>query len=319
MSSLDICRYLLTVAQTRNITKAAQLLHISQPALTKAIHKRERELGVEFFDRRSSPLALTYAGERYLKNAQKLLDIDAELRQEMDAIARGAAEHVRLGISVERGTAWLPLILPAYAARHPDVKISVVEGTSESFERDLLAGTLDLCVGTLPVESEDIVCETVGESPVYLVSSPSHPFAREADLSVNSLLKPQFIAPERLRGEKFLTLQPQQGMFRTAQQIFEKYAVSVDVVMQLTSQSTVTLLAASGMGLAFTTYAGGLKALSTPGICPVFYTVENPMFCRKDTIATRKDRVFSPAVLDLIALTRTTLRAAPRPRVEVQG
>jgi DNA-binding transcriptional LysR family regulator len=316
--NFDIYRYLAAVAETRNITRAAQLLHISQPALTKAIRKRERELGVELFDRRTSPLSLTYAGERYLKNLLKLLDIQRSLRQEMDAIAAGTRELLRIGITVERGTTWLPFILPPYAAAHPEVKLQALEGTNESFEKDLLGNRLDLCISTLPVESDDIEYERVNESPVYLVSSPDHPFAREVDLSVNSLLKPHYIAPERLSGEKFLTLLPQQGMYRVAQQIFEKYALKVDVVMRLSSQSTITLLAAAGMGLAFTTYNGGTKALQTAGIHPVFYTVEEPLFCRKNIIAYKKDRVFSPAARDLIALTRSVLCNAPRLQIEIQ-
>ena len=110
----DIYRYLLTVAQTRNITRAAEMLHISQPALTKAIRRQEKDLGVTLFDRSTTPLKLTYAGERFLESARKLLDIGTAMREEMKNIALGAKERVRLGITVERGTAWLPLILPQF-------------------------------------------------------------------------------------------------------------------------------------------------------------------------------------------------------------
>ena len=99
----DIYHYLLTVAKTRNITRAAEMLHISQPALTKAIRRQEKELGVTLFDRTTSPLTLTYAGERYLESARKLLDIGSSLREEMKNIASGAKERVRMGITVERG------------------------------------------------------------------------------------------------------------------------------------------------------------------------------------------------------------------------
>ena len=60
--NVDVYRYLMTVAKVRNITKAAAQLHISQPALTKAIHRQEKELGVTLFDRSVQPLTLTYAG-----------------------------------------------------------------------------------------------------------------------------------------------------------------------------------------------------------------------------------------------------------------
>ena len=80
----DIYHYLLTVAKTRNITRAAEMLHISQPALTKAIRRQEKELGVTLFDRGKSPLTLTDAGERFLESARKLLDISRALNQMED-------------------------------------------------------------------------------------------------------------------------------------------------------------------------------------------------------------------------------------------
>ena len=101
--NVDVYRYLMTVAKVRNITKAAAQLHISQPALTKAIHRQEKELGVTLFDRSVQPLTLTYAGERYFESVSKLLDIDTELREEMRNIARGTRERIRIGVSVERG------------------------------------------------------------------------------------------------------------------------------------------------------------------------------------------------------------------------
>ena len=141
----------MTVAKVRNITKAAAQLHISQPALTKAIHRQEKELGVTLFDRSVQPLTLTYAGERYFESVSKLLDIDTELREEMRNIARGTRERIRIGVSVERGTTWLPKILPHFAVSFPDVDVQVKEGVNAFFERALLSNQLDLCISTLPI------------------------------------------------------------------------------------------------------------------------------------------------------------------------
>ena len=218
----DIYHYLLTVAKTRNITRAAEMLHISQPALTKALRRQEKELGVTLFDRTTSPLTLTYAGERYLESARKLLDIGNSLREEMKNIASGAKERVRMGITVERGTAFLPLILPDFSREYPEVEVRVMEGTNAFFERAILDNQMDFCVSTLPIASDDIAYEAVNEAPIYLLSSPEHRFARLADLKTNSPQHPQYVSPEELEGERFLSLTPAQGMYRIGQQILEK-------------------------------------------------------------------------------------------------
>lgn len=313
-----IYRYLLTVAQTHNITRAAELLHISQPALTKAIRRQERELGVRLFDRGASPLELTYAGERFLESARRLLEIDAAMREEMKNIASGTKERVRLGIAVERGTVWLPLILPGFARDFPEVDVRVQEGTNEFFETAILAGRMDFCVSTLPIRSGDIVYEAVNDAPIYLISSASHPLARFADLNENGPLRPQYIRPDLLEGTDFLTLTPSQGMYRITQQVLEKYALHVNTVMQLTSQRTITLLAAAGMGLTFTTYNGAMMATAQKAFHPVFYTLEDPMYYRCNIIAYRKDRVFPPAVHALMERVKLAILSAPRPKITIR-
>lgn len=314
----DLYRYLMAVEKTRNITKAAEMLHISQPALTKAILKHERELGVKLFDRESSPLILTYAGERYLQGIRKLLDIEQALHDEMGSIARGIKERVRIGVTVERGTSWLPKILPAFAILHPDVDVQVTEGINAALEEALLNNELDFCISTLPTVSKEIEYEVQDGSPVYLISSDKHSLARSVNLEVNSPLRPQYILPKQIEGERFLTLTPGQGMYFVAYHILNKYALRVDVVMRLTSQRTITLLAAAGLGLAFTTYNGTLQAINEPGIHPVFYTLDDPMYLRRNIITYKKNRAFSPAVMNLIALSRRVMLNSPMPLVEIQ-
>lgn len=314
----DIYHYLLTVAQTLNITHAAEMLHISQPALTKAIRRQERELGVTLFDRSSTPLKLTYAGERFLESARKLLDISAAMREEMKNIASGAKERVRLGITVERGTAWLPLILPQFVRDYPGVDVRVMEGTNAFFETAILNGQMDFCVSTLPIKSADIAYEVVNNAPIYLISSAEHPLARCADLKTNSPLRPQYIAPELLEGADFLMLTPSQGMCRITQHMLEKYALRVNIVMQMTSQRTITLLAAAGMGVTFTTYSGALLAAERKDLHTVFYTIEDPMYYRRNIIAYKRSRVFSPAVLALMERTKRAILEQPRCRIRIR-
>jgi len=316
--NFDIYRYLLTIEKTRNITHAAEELHISQPALTKALRRQENELGVKLFDRNSSPLVLTYAGERYFENVRRLLTIEQGLREEMHDIASGAKERVRMGITVERGSLWLSQILPRFMKMHPEVDVKVVEGVNAEFEKALENNDLDFCVSTLPISSPNVVYELAGCSPIYIISSSDHPLASYADLVTNSTSCPQYLAPSLLNGQKFLTLMPGQGMYRIAMHIFEKYAIRANIIMQLTSQRTVTSLAAAGMGLAFTTRSGAEWVLKNTAFHPVFYTVEDPMYQRYNIIVYKKDKVFTPPVRALIDLTRDVILHFPQPKVKVR-
>jgi LysR family cyn operon transcriptional activator len=314
----DIYRYLLTIEKTRNITHAAEQLHISQPALTKALHKQEAILGIRIFNRDSSPLTLTYAGERYFENIRRLLEIEQEMEHEMHDIASGAKERVRVGITVERGASWLPRILPLFVKEHPEVDVQIREDVNAAFERALLNNELDFCVSTLPVNESKLEYELAGSGGIYLISSSDHPLAAYADLRTNSIQYPQYLDPQLLNGQKFITLKPGQGMYRIATYLFEKYALNVQIIMQLTSQRTVTSLAAAGMGLAFTTRSGAEWVLENTAFHPVFYTVEDPMYQRYNIIVYKKDKVFTPPVRALIDLTRDVILHFPQPKVKVR-
>ncbi len=106
--------YVLAIAEYQNMTKAAEALYISQPALTKSLNLLEAELGVKLFDRNISPIRLTYAGEVFLQKAQKIMEMHDHMMKEMSSIATLHKSRLILGIPGERGTMWLPLILPTF-------------------------------------------------------------------------------------------------------------------------------------------------------------------------------------------------------------
>ena len=82
--------YFKTIAQYGTITAAAKQLYISQPSLSQTLRQIEDEVGTPLFDRSTSPFHLTYAGERYLKAVEAMLDIETRLKEEIESIRRDA-------------------------------------------------------------------------------------------------------------------------------------------------------------------------------------------------------------------------------------
>ncbi|MDR0647973.1 MAG: LysR family transcriptional regulator [Synergistaceae bacterium] len=301
-------RYISVLAKTKNFTKASKECGITQPALTKAIRRIEEELGVTLFDRGdASPVRLTYAGERFLDGIQKIIDIQDSITHEMADISAGRKGHLSIGAPVETASYFLPLIIPKFMEAHRDIELEIIEGNSDDLERGMLDGTIDISIYTLPSYSPNLNYEVVEEHPVYLVTSTGHPFAKGVDLSGNSLGRPHYVDPKRLEGEKFLTLVPNAGMYRVVMQILERHGVNVDIAMQLSSHYTISALAASGVGICFTTYTAGVRMKKMLEAQPVFHTVDDPVFMRKTIIASRKGANLSPAALAMINLTRETL------------
>ena len=112
--------YITTIADCGSVTEAAKRLYISQPSLSYILAKVEEDLGVKLFDRKTSPLTLTYAGERYVATARTILSLSGNLRRELKDIGGGGRGEIRIGIPTERahllcylqrqaGTLWPPL------------------------------------------------------------------------------------------------------------------------------------------------------------------------------------------------------------------
>ena len=92
-------QYILKVAECQNITRAAEQLYVSQPALSHFISKAEEELGAKIFNRGTTPLTLTQAGEHYVKTARMMMALEENLRQEIDDLNNSRDGEIRLGLS----------------------------------------------------------------------------------------------------------------------------------------------------------------------------------------------------------------------------
>lgn len=111
-------QYVLKVAQLQNMTRAAEALYITQPSLSHYIARVEEELGVQLFNRLTTPLSLTPAGEKYVETAQMILELASGLKKELSEIAKGKKGVITLGMSHARASFFLPYFLPVFRRKH---------------------------------------------------------------------------------------------------------------------------------------------------------------------------------------------------------
>ncbi|MBO4838131.1 MAG: LysR family transcriptional regulator [Lachnospiraceae bacterium] len=143
--NLKSLEYFVEVARDLNMTTAAQRLYISQQALSSQIQKLEEYYGVTLFERRPK-LQLTYAGKRLLEGAETVLRDSIDLTNSLSEISKNRSGILRLGIPTYRAAESLPLILPAYTKKWPNVTITLEDTNTTEMLEKLLAGALDACV-----------------------------------------------------------------------------------------------------------------------------------------------------------------------------
>jgi DNA-binding transcriptional LysR family regulator len=180
--------YFRAVASELHFTRAAESLHIAQPALSQQIRKLERQLGLVLFERNNHRVEITPAGETLFDHAERILSDLAAVEEEMLAWSDGTRGRIRLGTA--RGVvAQLAHLLAAFSAAYPGVEVELREETTDEMLADLYAGRLDAAtVAALPqLENGRLESHPLGDEPLVLVSAPDGSFARRRRVAIATL------------------------------------------------------------------------------------------------------------------------------------
>ncbi|WP_149183501.1 LysR family transcriptional regulator [Streptomyces sp. TRM49041] len=181
---IRLLRTFATVAQTENLTAAAERLHLVQSTVTAHVQALEKELDLRLFDRLPRGVVLTGAGRVVLAQAEAVLEAESRLRA-VAASAGGTGGPVTGRVVLAAGetlvSARLPGVIAALRRSHPGIEVDLRTMGTATAVAALRTGELDLA---LLLEDEvafrDIECTPLAHEPLVLVCSPEHPVARRA-------------------------------------------------------------------------------------------------------------------------------------------
>ena len=162
--------YIRAIAQEGSITAAAKKLFISQPSLSQALRQAETELGVPIFYRKTTPLRLTYAGERYLQTAELIRAAVDRLDGQVRQIKMENSGRLRVGISIQRATQILPFAFPLFRARYPNVALELVEEGSARLEELVMQGQVDLAMAAVEATSPQLTYQLIETEVIGVVA-----------------------------------------------------------------------------------------------------------------------------------------------------
>ncbi|GAA3405028.1 LysR family transcriptional regulator [Paenibacillus hodogayensis] len=283
-------QYAIQIAADKNFSRAAEKLHIAQPSLSQQLSKLEKELGVLLFHRNTNSVELTHAGSLFVDKAQKIVDMLGEIRQEMDDISQLRKGRLIIGSMPITGAHMLPLVLPVFRERYPEIEILLVEETSANLSQLTIEGRTDLSVLSMPLQEQSLEYELLVEEEILLAVPPLHPAASAAGEGTVDLA--------RFRDEPFIVLKKGQGLRQTAIDFCLDAGFSPHIVFESSNIETVQSLVAAGMGVAF------VPAMVERGkwseAAPVYLSVSSRP-TRTLVIARRRGRYVSKAAEAFIA------------------
>ncbi len=157
-------------AALKSVTRAAEKLHITQSALSSRIAALETELGVLLLDRRDKSLRLTIAGQRFEQHAQKLLDLQRQVKSEFGAGVMRAST-LRLGVIESVVHSWLTGWLQHMRQAHPGLELELTVETTPLLIDQLQRGRLDLIFAALPAGGEGVHTLALSAMPMAFVGN----------------------------------------------------------------------------------------------------------------------------------------------------
>ncbi|HEX9240851.1 MAG TPA: LysR substrate-binding domain-containing protein [Anaeromyxobacter sp.] len=186
-------RTFIEVARHQNFTRASEVLHVTQPAVSKLVRALEDELGTPLLLRERRRVRLTDAGRVVLDRAQGVLDAMTGIEQEVGALAALRRGRLRVGFPPIVGVAFFPPILGAYHDAHPGIFLELREEGSHHIEALVASRELDVGAVVLPTDEATFGTMPFVHDELMAVLHPSHPLARRKTLALRELRDTPFV------------------------------------------------------------------------------------------------------------------------------
>ena len=231
-------RVFVAVCQARNVTRAAEALHMTQPAVTRAVQELERYYGVRLFERINRRLSPTACGERFYAQALHIVD-------SFDGMERGLRnweEHgvLRVGATITLGTVLLPEAVAAFQRQHPGMRVEARVARGEEIQRALHDNRIDLALIEGGAADDDLVQEPLSQDRLVLITPPDDP-----------LLKRERLLLPDLRACRLLLRETGSAGRALLEHVFAVHGVPLVPLWESASTRALVQAVAAGLGIAF--------------------------------------------------------------------
>ena len=238
-ATLRQLRVFEAAARHLSLTRAAEELHLTPPAVSIQIRLLEGHAHAGLFERVGRHLKLTQAGEEVLARTREIL---AQIREAEEAIEGLASlEQGFLDVAViNAGDYFFPWILASFRERHPRIRVRLSVGNRDELLARLAAHDVDLAVMSHAPAHAEFAAEAFAPHPHVIVAAPSHPLAGKRSVSL-----------ERIAAEPLITREPGSATHLAMEQAFNESGIVPRIEMEIASNETIKQAVAAGFGVGF--------------------------------------------------------------------
>ncbi|MFN0078069.1 MAG: LysR family transcriptional regulator [Prosthecobacter sp.] len=277
--------YFIQIARQRSFTRAAERLHMAQPALSQQMKNLEAELGTALFIRGRKEIQLTAAGKAFLPRAEALLTQAEAAKAIVSDVAQLRGGKLVIAAIPSVSACLLPEVIRSFSRLHGKVELQLIEDSSERVAASVESGVADVGFLQLPASKAAFEALTIITEPFMLLVAKSHALAKHKEVALKQLATESFIFYK--------------GRARdTALEACRKAGFEPRIACESGELETVRALVAAGLGLAVVPQlAGGNLPKTIQAI-----TIREPKMQRQIAAVWQKGSVLSPAAEALLKL-----------------
>ncbi len=272
---------LVAVAKHRSLTRAAEELRLTQPAVSMQVKALEGLAGLPLVERVGRHVALTEAGAEMLRYAQAALRSLQDAEDAMAALRGLKGGRVSIAV-VSTAKYFAPKLLALFSRQHPEIELKLAVNNRDTVVQMLVDNDVDVALMGMPPHHLETTAFRFAKHPLVIIAAPDHPLASRRRVPVKAL-----------EAESFLVREPGSGTRAALERFFTAHRVRPAGTTEISSNETIKQAVMAGMGLAFMSqHAVGLE-LSAGQI--VLLPVEGLPVLRDWNIVHRTEKRLSPA------------------------
>ena len=275
-------RVFLEVAQSGSMTRAAESLHLTPPAVSMQVKELESQVGLPLFDREGRQVSLSTAGEYFLVHARRLMGALKDAENSMARFRKLEQGMLTIGM-VSTAKYFVPRLLAQFREEHSGVDVRLrVTTNREQLLTMMQGGEVDLCVMGRPPKEVATRSEAFAAHPMVFVGPPGHPLLGQDHPPVEALAPYPFIVREHGSGTR-----------NALQQFFLEHRFEPRIAMEISSNETIKQAVIAGMGLSFLSlHTVGLELQS--GLLKILEVAGTPVM-RTWHVVQLQSKLLSPA------------------------
>ncbi len=304
-------KYVYAIHEEQSFTKAAKKLFVSQPSLSATIKKAEEELGFQIFNRETTPISLTDAGQIYISAIEDIYRIENNVKDSINSIYSLMMGDISVSGAAFISSFILPKIIMEYSSRYPKINIQLIEDNSVNLQEKLLLEEIEVLID-YDFDTENFESFPLKKEHILLAVPKQHPINIQLcniALSATDIVAQKHLKKETpcvdlayFKQEKFIQLKPKNNMYKMSCQICSDFGFVPQPVISVDQLLTAYNIAGSGMGITFTTDT--LIQSSARYESLLFYKLNSSNAERTIYIAYKKKKYISPAVAEFINIAR---------------